>query len=123
MEYSCNVWAGAPNCYMDMLDKLQKWVCRTIVPAFTVSLEPVAHYRNGVSRTIIYRYFGRCSSELAKLVVHLYYHGKATPDTDRQHLFYHHSRCYKDVHVKSFFPPRLDLWNTDGILRQLNALC
>ena len=24
MEYSCHFWAGAPNCYMKLLDKLQK---------------------------------------------------------------------------------------------------
>lgn len=56
MEYSCNVWAGAPNCCMDMLDELRKWVCRTTVPAFAVSLELLVHYRNGVSRNLIDRY-------------------------------------------------------------------
>ena len=24
MEYCCHVWAGAPSCYLDLLDKLQK---------------------------------------------------------------------------------------------------
>ena len=24
LEYCCHVWAGAPSCYMEMLDKLQK---------------------------------------------------------------------------------------------------
>ena len=28
MEYCCHVWAGAPSCYLDMLDKLQKQDCR-----------------------------------------------------------------------------------------------
>ena len=23
MEYCCHVWAGAPTCYLDLLDKLQ----------------------------------------------------------------------------------------------------
>ena len=23
MEYSCHVWAGAPNCYLELLDQLQ----------------------------------------------------------------------------------------------------
>ena len=26
MEYSSHVWVGAPSCYLDMLDKLQKRV-------------------------------------------------------------------------------------------------
>ena len=25
MEYYCHVWAGAPNYYLKLLDKLQKW--------------------------------------------------------------------------------------------------
>ena len=25
MEYCCHVWAGAPSCYLELLDKLQKW--------------------------------------------------------------------------------------------------
>ena len=24
MEYYCHVWAGAPSCYLELLDKLQK---------------------------------------------------------------------------------------------------
>ena len=24
MEYCCHVWAGAPRCYLELLDKLQK---------------------------------------------------------------------------------------------------
>ena len=25
MKYCCHVWAGAPSCYLELLDKLQKW--------------------------------------------------------------------------------------------------
>ena len=25
MEYCCHVWAGAPSCYLELLDKLQKY--------------------------------------------------------------------------------------------------
>ena len=43
IEYYCHVWAGAPRCYLELLDKLQKQIC-------------------------FYRYyFGRCSSELVPL--------------------------------------------------------
>ena len=26
MGYSCHVWAGAPNCYLELSDKLQKQI-------------------------------------------------------------------------------------------------
>ena len=32
MEYCCHVWAGAPSCYLELLDKLQKWICRVVGP-------------------------------------------------------------------------------------------
>ena len=67
MEYCCHVWAGGPSCYLELLDKLQKQICRTVCPSFATSLEPLAHHQNVAS--LFYRYyFGRCSSELAQLV-------------------------------------------------------
>ena len=41
MEYCCHVWAGAPSCYLELLDKLQKWICRTVGPSLAASLEPL----------------------------------------------------------------------------------
>ena len=38
MEYCCHVWAGAPSCYLELLDKLQKPICRTVGPSLTASL-------------------------------------------------------------------------------------
>ena len=43
MEYCCHVWAGAPCCYLELLDKLQKQICRTVGPSLAASLEPLAH--------------------------------------------------------------------------------
>ena len=43
MEYCCHVWAGAPRCYLELLDKLQKRICRTVGPSLAASLEPLAH--------------------------------------------------------------------------------
>ena len=43
MEYCCHVWAGAPSCYLDLLDKLQKRICRTVGLSLAASLEPLAH--------------------------------------------------------------------------------
>ena len=40
IEYCYDVWAGAPSCYLELLDKLQKWICRTVGPSFATSLQP-----------------------------------------------------------------------------------
>ena len=66
MEYCCHVWAGAPSCYLELLDKLHKWICRTVGPSLAASLEPLTYRQNVASLSLFYRYyFGRCSSELA----------------------------------------------------------
>ena len=69
MEYCCHAWAGAPSCYLELLDKLQKRIRRTLGPSLAASLEPLPHCRNIASLSLFYSYyFGRCSSELAQLV-------------------------------------------------------
>ena len=44
MEYCCQVWAGAPSCNLELLDKLQKWICRNVDPSLAASLEPLTHH-------------------------------------------------------------------------------
>ena len=114
MEYCCHVWAGAPSCYLELLDKLQKWICRTVDPSPAVSLEPLAHRRNVTSLILFYRYyFGRCSSKLAELVPLPYSRGRSTRYWDRLHDFsVTIPRCYNDVYVNSFFPCTARLWNS-----------
>ena len=56
MEYCCHVWAGAPSCYLELLDKLQKQICRTVGPSLAASLEPLAHRRNVASLSLFCRY-------------------------------------------------------------------
>ena len=69
MKYCCRVWAGASIYYLELLDKLQKSVYRTVGPSLAASPEPLAHYRNVASLSLFCRYyFVRCSSELAQLV-------------------------------------------------------
>ena len=111
MEYC--VWAGAPSCYLELLDKLQKRICRTVGPSLAASLEPLAHRRNVASLSLFYRYyFGRCSSELAQLVPLPFSRGRSTRYSDRLHDFsVTIPRCYKDVYVNSFFPRTARLWN------------
>ena len=106
MEYCCHVWAGAPSCYLKLLHKLQKWICRTFGLSFAASLEPLAHCRNVASLSLFYRYyFGRCSSELAEMVPLSYSQGRSTRYSDRLHNDFSVTipKCYKDVYVNSFF--------------------
>ena len=114
IEYYCHVWAGAPSCYLELLDKLQKRICRTVGPSLAASLEPLAHRRNVASLSLFYRYyFGRCSSELAQLVSLPYSRGRSTRYSDRLRDFsVTIPRCYKDVYVNSFFPRTARLWNS-----------
>ena len=44
MEYCCHVRAGAPSCYLQLLEKLQKRICRTVGSSLAASLEPLAHH-------------------------------------------------------------------------------
>ena len=40
MEYCCYVWAGAPNCSLELLEKLQNRICRTVGPWLIVEMWP-----------------------------------------------------------------------------------
>ena len=86
MEYCCHVWVGASSCYLDLLDKLQKRICRIAGPSLAASLEPLAHRRNVTSLSLFYRYyFGRCSSGLAQPVPLAFSRGRSTRYSDRLH--------------------------------------
>ena len=101
MEYYCHVWAGFPISYLEILNKLQNWTCRTVA----VSLEPLAHHQNVVSCSLFYRNcFGRYSSGLAQLVSLSYSGGRRAGYSNRLHDFSDPiPRCYEDFHVNSFF--------------------
>ena len=96
MEYCFHVWAGAPSCFLKLLDKLQKQICRTVGPSLAASLEPLAHRPNVACLSLFCRYyFGRCSSELAQLVPLPYSRGRSTRYSDRLHGFFVTiPRCY-----------------------------
>ena len=54
---------------MEMLDKLQQRICRTVVPTLAASLEPLANRPNVTTLSLSYRYyFGRYSYELAQQI-------------------------------------------------------
>ena len=117
MEYCCHVWAGAPSCYLELLDKLQKRICRTVGPSLAASLEPLAHHQNVTSLSLFYRYyFGRCSSELAQLVPLPFSGVRSTRYSNRLHDFsVTIPRYYKDVYVKIFFPLIARAYNSPSI--------
>ena len=49
MKYCCHAWVGAPSCYLELFDKLQKRMCRTVGPSLAAFLEPLAHWQNVAS--------------------------------------------------------------------------
>ena len=57
MEYCYRVCAGAPSCYLEFLDKLQKRICRTVGHSLAASLEPLAHRQNVASLSLFYGYY------------------------------------------------------------------
>ena len=70
-EYCCHVWAHVSSCYLELLDKLQKRICRTVGPSLT-------HRQNVASLSLFYGYYlGRCSSELVQLVLFPYLQGRS----------------------------------------------
>ena len=114
MEYCCHGWAAVCSCYLELLDKLQKRICRTNGPSLGASLEPLAHCQNVATLNLFYRYyFDRCSSELAQLVPLPFSQGRSTCCSDRLHDFsVTIPRCYKNVYVNSFFLRTARLWNS-----------
>ena len=88
MEYCCHFWAGDCSCYWELLDKLQKRICRIVGPSLATSFEPLPHLWKVASFILFHRYyFGRCSSELAQLVSLPFLLGKPTRSSDRLHDF------------------------------------
>ena len=114
MEYCFHVWTGAPSCYLELLDKLQKRICRTVSPSLDASLETLAHRRNVASLSLFYRFsFGKSTSELAQLVPFPFSRGRSTRFSNRLHDFsVTIPRCYKDVYVNSFFLCTARHWNS-----------
>ena len=109
-----HVWADAPSCYLELSDKLQKRIYRTVGLSLASPLEPLAHRRNVASLSLFYRYyFGRYSSELAQVVPLPYSRVRSTRYSDGLHDFsVTISSCYKDVYLNSFFPGTARLWNS-----------
>ena len=109
-----SLWASAPSCYLELLDKLQKRICTTVGPSLAASLEPLAHRQNVASLCLFCRYFfGRCSLELVQLVPLPFSRGRSTCYSDRLFDFsVTIPRCYQDGYIHNFFPCTVRLWNS-----------
>ena len=105
--------SDAPSCCMELLDKLQKWICRTVGPSLAAFLKPLASCRNVASLSLFCSYyFGRCLSELAQLFPLPYSCVKSVLYSDRMHgVSVTIPRCYKNVCVNSFLLHASRLWN------------
>ena len=80
MEYFCHIWVGAPCCYLELLVKLQKRICRTFDSSLAASFQHLAHCQNAATLSLFYRYcFGICLSELVPLP---YSRGRSTRYSD-----------------------------------------
>ena len=87
-----HVLASAPSCYLELLNKILKRICRTVGLSLVASLEPLAHRQNVASLRLFFRYyFGRCFSELAQLVPLPFSRGSSTRYSGTLNGFCHHS--------------------------------
>ena len=113
MEYCCIVCGGAPSCYLELLDKLQKRIYRTVGLSLAASLKPLTHRRNVASLSSFYKYyFGRCSSELTHLVPLPYSRWRSTRCSDRLRDFsVIIPRCYNEFYANRIFSRTTSLWN------------
>ena len=61
------------NCYLGMLNKLQKRVCSTVGPALAASFKSLVYRRNVAGQSLFSKHqTDRCSSELPELIALLY---------------------------------------------------
>ena len=107
------VWNTVAMPGQALLDRLQKWVWRTVGPTLAASLVLLGQRGNVTTLSLFCMYhFSKCSSELAKLVPLSCLRGSSTRYSNKLHDFFVTvSRWYKDAYIKSFFPCTARLWN------------
>ena len=114
MEYCCHIWAGAPRCYLELLDKLQKQTCWSVGPSLAAPLEPLARCLNVAGLSLLqvlfwWMFFRTGPAGSTSFFLREVY----SLNSDRLHDFsVTIPRCYKDVYVNSFFPCTARLWNS-----------
>ena len=84
MEYCCHVLAGAPSCFLELLDKLQKQISRTVGPLLAACLWTFGLLSKCRQYKFFYNhYFDRSSSELTQQIQFPYSWGRSTRYSDR----------------------------------------
>ena len=69
------LWASAPKCYLNILDRLQNCVCKAVDPSLLDQLKPLARCRNVANLSLFYRYCSeKCFTELIELVPFLLFY-------------------------------------------------
>ena len=103
-----------PQLLLGIVRQATKRIYRTVGPSLATSLELLDHRRNLTTLSLFYRYyFGRCSSELVRLVPLPFSRGRSTRYSDRSHDFsVTIPRCYRDVYINSYIPRTARLWNS-----------
>ena len=105
-------------CYLELLDKLQKQICRTVGPSLAASLEHLTHHRNVASLSLFYGYsvvdvlqnwlnwfhFPFLKAGLLFTLIDCMTFLSPFPDVARM-----------SVYVNSFFPCTARLWNSQPI--------
>ena len=111
MEYCYHAFTGAPSFYLELLDKLQKEICRNVmVYHLTPLLNPWLIVKMYFLYELLWQMF---ISEMTQLVPLPYSYQRSTPFSDRLHDFsVTVPRCYEDVSVNSFFPCTARPWNS-----------
>ena len=82
---------GDPNYNLDMQEKLQKPVCRTVDRTVAAPIKPLNHHRNVASLSL---YFGRYSSKPTGLVLLPCSCGRSTHSNRLDDFSVTISRCY-----------------------------
>ena len=118
IEYCSHIWAGAPDCYLRMLDKVQRRLCYLVGEDLAVSLDSLGHRRAVGTACLFYRYvFGRCSSGISKLVLPFKISMHETCQSASAHHYtlrstFSRTTCTCTSHKSSFFPRATSAWNS-----------
>ena len=109
------IWAGAPDCYRRMLDKVQRRLCYLVREDLAVSLDSLGHHRAVGTACLFYRYVfsGRCSSGISKLVPPFKIPMRETRQSASAHRYTLRSTFWRTTsNASSFFPRETSVWNS-----------
>ena len=121
--YLCNlpyvhVWstahirAGATSCYFELLEKLQKRICRTAGTSLAASLKPLAHRRNVATLSL------SASITLVDVLqnwlnwFHFLFLNGGQPVILIDCMIFLSPRCYKDLNSFFLWLECLGIWNS-----------